>query len=106
MSNFLIKLSPLLLAIIISLTIAATFKLLPSKLPLFYSVTWGEGQLAAKTQFLILPASIIFITLLNLIISWQLHPSQSFFKQILIFSPITAGLILAITFIKIVLNFI
>lgn len=106
MSNFLTKLSPLLLALTISLTIVITFKLLPPKLPLFYSVAWGEAQLATKVQFLILPASIIFITLLNLVIAWQLHSSQSFFKQILLISSITVSLVLTITFVKIVLNFI
>ncbi|MBU1031693.1 hypothetical protein KKE03_02080 [Patescibacteria group bacterium] len=104
--NLLIKLSPLFLALIMTLAIALSFKFLPQKMPLFYSLTWGEGQLATYAQFLILPAIIILITLVNLVISWQLHHQQSFFKQVLLFSPLVIGLILTTAFIKIVLNFI
>jgi len=82
------------------------FKFLPPKLPLFYSVAWGNGQLATHQQFLIIPASISLITLLNLVISWQLHPSQSFFKKVLLISSIIVSVILVTTFIKIILMFI
>lgn len=79
---------------------------MPPKLPLFYSVAWGEGQLATHQQFFIVPASIILIAPLNLIISWQLHPSQSFLKKVLLISSAVVGLILTIALIKIVLMFI
>lgn len=104
--NLWLKLSPLLLALIMTLVIVFGLKFLPNKLPLFYSLSWGEAQLASHQEFLIIPASIVLITLLNFAVSWQLHPSQSFFKKVLLFSPIIISLILSITFIKIVLNFI
>lgn len=104
--NLWIKLSPPLLALIMTLAIAFSFKFLPQKMPLFYSLAWGERQLATHAQFLILPATIVLTTLINLVISWQLHPSQSFFKQILLFSPLIISLILTASFIKIILNFI
>lgn len=100
-----IIITPLILSLIITLTILL-FKFLPPKLPLFYSLPWGEGQLATHQQFLIIPASISLITLLNLIISWQLHPSQVFFKKMLLLLPLVISLILIITLIKIVFNFI
>lgn len=97
---------PFILSIILTIIIIFFLGYLPPKLPLFYSLPWGEGQLATHQQFLIIPAIIGLITLLNLVISWQLHPSQSFFKRILFLSSIIITLILSATFIKIVLNFI
>lgn len=81
------------------------FRHLPPKLPLFYSLPWGDEQLANHQQFLIIPASIALIALLNLIISWQLHPSQVFFKKILLTSSLLNSFILTITFVKIFLIF-
>lgn len=96
----------LFLSLGITLAIVTTLRFLPPKLPLFYSVAWGDGQLATHQEFLIVPASISIIALLNLVLSLQLHPSQSFFKKALFLSSIIVSLILTITFIKIVLNFI
>jgi len=96
----------LILGIFMATSILLFFRFLPPKLPLFYSLPWGDTQLTTHQQFFVIPASIILITLLNLIISWQLHLSQSFFKKVLLFSSLVATLILTITFIKIVLIFI
>ena len=101
-----IGLSALILSLSIALTIITVLKFLPPRLPLFYSLSWGDKQLATHQQFLIIPASIILITFLNLVISAQLHSSQSFFKKALILSSIVVSLILTIAFIKVVLNFV
>lgn len=103
---FWVSISPLIASLIFSLIILIFFKNLPPKLPLFYSLSWGNQQLATHQQFLIIPASLAAITLLNLGISWQLHPQQKFFKKILLISPLIINLILMITFVKIVLIFI
>lgn len=99
-------LSPLVASVVIILIIITLLQFLPAKLPLFYSVAWGNKQLATHQQFLIIPASIILITLLNLTISWQLHSSQSFFKKVLLLSSIVISAILTIAFAKIILNFV
>ena len=104
--NFWIASTPILIALLISLFIAFSTKFLPPKLPLFYSLPWGEQQLAQNQQLLIIPAIMALIALCNLLISWQLHPQQTFFKKILLFSSILVSLILTITFLKIVLIFI
>jgi len=96
---------PILLALLISMFIVIFASLMPSKMPLFYSLPWGDSQLGSSEQLLILPAIIVLITLFNLILSWQLHPSQIFFKKILNFSSILVSIILTITFIKIVIIF-
>lgn len=103
---FWIGLSPLIISLIITIIILTLFKFLPPKLPLFYSLPWGEGQLATSEQFLIIPASISAVALLNLIIFGQLHNQQYFFKKVLLLSSIAVTIILIITFIKIILMFI
>lgn len=105
-SIFYLNVLPLTLAIMMSISIPLVFRYLPDKLPLFYSLAWGETQLGGHEQFFILPASIILITLINLFISWQLHPSQIFFKKVLLASSAIVSLILAITYIRIVFIFI
>lgn len=97
---------PLLLSLLITLHIIIFGKFLPPKLPLFYSLSWGEKQLANSIQLLIIPASIAAVALFNLIVSWQLHDSQSVFKKILLYSSILISIILTITFLKIILIFI
>lgn len=101
-----INLSPFVLSLVLAIAILLGMQSLPPKLPLFYSLPWGDNQLASHREFLLIPASIIVATLLNSAISWQLHPSQSFFKRILLFSPLVVSLLLTVTFIKIILNFI
>lgn len=104
--HFWLGILPFVISLSMILFIMTLFKFLPPKLPLFYSLTWGEKQLATHQQFLILPTSIILVTFINLIISWQLHHQQSFFKKALLLSSVIVSLILTITFIKIVLLFI
>lgn len=104
--NFWIASTPLLLSLIFSLFVIISSKFLPPKLPLLYSLPWGEKQLVNNQQLLIVPAIMTLVTLFNLIISWQLHPQQIFFKKILLFSSLVVTLILTITFFKIVLIFI
>lgn len=96
----------LLIAIIMGVSVLLLSKILPAKLPLFYSLPWGDNQLATHQQFFIIPAIITLITLGNLIISWQLHLSQIFFKKILMISSLINTLILTITYLKIIFIFI
>lgn len=103
--NLWLSLPPLILSLILGLFIVLSGNLLPPKLPLFYSLPWGDNQLATRWQFLIIPSSIILITLFNLIVSWHLHPSQVFFKKILLFSSLLISTLFAITFFKIILIF-
>lgn len=97
---------PILFSLLIALTILILIRFLPPKLPLFYSLPWGEKQLAQNQQLLIIPGSIALLSLSNLIISWQLHHQQKFFQNILLFSSLLVSIILSITFFKIILIFI
>lgn len=105
-ASFWLTLTPVILSLILALIILILLHPLPSRIPLFYSLPWGENQLATHEQFLIIPSSIILITLLNFTFSSGLHHQQTFFKKLLLFSSILCTLILTLTFAKIILNFI
>lgn len=104
--KFLIVYAPIIFSLIITLLIIFLSKHLPPKLPIFYSLPWGDKQLGSIQQLFILPAIIILISLFNLVISWQLHEQQTYFKSILFFSSLLVTIILTITFFKIVFIFI
>lgn len=104
--NLWINLTPLFISLFITLFIFIFGRFLPPKLPLFYSLPWGDSQLVNHQQLLIIPSIITLIALLNLTVSWHLHSSQIFFKKILLSSSILISLILTITFLKIIVIFI
>ncbi len=101
---------PLIFSVIITLTSAGYFvyyyPLLPLRLPLLYSLSWGQSQLVSKQQFFILPTLSILITIVNLFISSQIHSSRFVIKRILTGSLIVLNLILFISAVRIILIFI
>lgn len=97
---------PIILSLILTILILSTQRFLPFHMPLFYSLSWGEGQLATIPQFLIIPAIISCITLINLMIIWQLHKNQILLKQILLLSSLAITGILTFTILKVVFIFI
>lgn len=42
-----------------------SYRLLPEKIPLFYSRPWGEEQLASKPLFFLIPGIVFTFTLIN-----------------------------------------
>lgn len=100
-----IYLSPLVLSLLMAASILLFGKFLPPLLPLFYSLPWGENQLATHQQFLSLPTITVGISLINLMLYLRLPPSQTILKNILVFSSVATSLILLISLIKIVLLF-
>lgn len=104
--NFWIGAFPFMLSLLLTLIILIFFKFLPPNLPLFYSLPWGDRQLAKSGQYLLIPATLALITAINLILFHQLHPSQAFFKKVLLVTPLIISLILFISFIKTILIFI
>lgn len=95
-----------LTALFIVLLFSITYSKLPGKLPLFYSLPWGQHQLVAKEQFLLLPGVLLLIGLVNTLIASQLHPIQMVLKRTLTLSLILVNLIIFITAIKIIFVFI
>ena len=93
-------------AVFIALFFIINYQNLPEKLPLFYSLPWGEAQLSTKQQFSLLPIMLILIGLINTTISSQLHKTQYILKRILMLSLILVDAIVLITSIKIMSIFI
>lgn len=84
-------------------SLAVSFTSLPPKLPLFYSLPWGESQLTNKNQIIILPALIILVTLVHSFITFHLHNIHFVLKRILMLSVIFIDLIVLVTTVKIIL---
>lgn len=79
---------------------------LPDKLPLFYSLSWGENQLASKQQFFLLPIILVLALLTNSLIASQLHSTQYILKRIIMLSLLLLDAVILITAIKILWIFI
>lgn len=101
-SNFL----SLLFVLIILTLFAFNLNSLPSKLPLFYSLPWGDNQLVNLSQFIILPATAILVLLANLTISWHLHTSQVVAKRMLSASTALVSFLVLVTALRIIFIFI
>lgn len=101
---------PILISILTIVIISASFLVvknyLPQKLPLFYSLPWGETQLATKELFLLLPGLLILVNFLNIFLASQLHQSQFVLKRVLMLSLILINLIILTTAVKILFIFI
>lgn len=87
-------------------TYGVIYNYLPPNLPLFYSLSWGQAQLINKQQFLILPFILVLLALINVLISFHLHPQQIVLKRIIIFHTIFIALAILITAIKIMFLFV
>ena len=95
----------LFLSFLIALLIFTFFNQLPPKLPLFYSLPWGDNQLVSKQQFFLLPIILLLITLINSFIASQLHPLQVVLKRLLMFSLIFVDIVILATVLKIMFIF-
>lgn len=95
----------------IFITIAVTILFLlfynrfPPRVPLFYSLPWGEAQLVVKQQLFLLPIILLLITLTNFFIAFQLHSIQYILKRILYISLFLISTIIFITAVKILMIF-
>lgn len=98
--------SSVLMSLFLIILLIIYYYRLPSQIPLFYSLPWGESQLAQTGQFIILPSMILLIMLSNLIISWHLHPSQIIVKRLLSFSSSIISLIILLSALKTIFTFV
>lgn len=56
----------LLIIILMLLVIGAVYTKLPSMIPLYFSLTWGEVRLAPKIMFISIPALTLVFGIVNL----------------------------------------
>lgn len=90
--------------LILSLYLLAV-NVLPNRIPLFYSLPWGQSELVNKSSLLLLPAIITQVALINMFLAYHLHSSQYILKRILLMSTILIDLTIVIAAIKIVFIF-
>lgn len=93
-------------AVFTSVFLLLVINKLPSRLPLFYSLPWGEQQLIPAQQLFLLPILMILVLVLNFSISSQLHNSQIILKRMLVLNTVVINAILLITILKVVTIFI
>lgn len=79
---------------------------LPTQLPLYYSLPWGDKQLATHGQFFILPGLIVLISLINFAFISHLHSSQLLLRRTLAFSLVLFSFMIVFSALKIILIFI
>lgn len=78
---------------------------LPPELPLFYSRPWGQEQLTGKNLFVILPISLVFLSLLNFFWINFFLTREKLLAQIFMAATGLFSLLLTITFFKILFLF-
>lgn len=75
---------------------------IPPQIPLYYSLPWGESQLASATSLFILPgSSLFFLFINNLLAVFYLNTHSLMSRLLIVFSLIFSGLSL-ITLIQII----
>lgn len=104
--NFYSIVSSLVIIILILTIFALNYTKLPAQIPLFYSLPWGEEQLVALPQFIILPSIIALVILVNLVISWHLHESQTVLKRFLSVSTSAVSLLILFAALRIIYTFV
>lgn len=78
------------------------FKTIPPKIPLFYSLPWGEQQLADKFFLFLLPIASIITLLLNIILAKKIK-EEVLVMKLLIGTAFLFSLLSFITLVKIIL---
>lgn len=98
--------SPIICSAALAIFILLIRQFLPLKIPLFYSMPWGEQQLAIFPQFLIMPLVATSLSLINLMIVWHLGKDEILLKKILLTTSLVICTTLILATVKIVLIFI
>lgn len=100
--NFLPMRVYLILTGVIFLLLGITFKRLSPVVPLYYSLPWGEDQLAKKLELFFIPFSAVVIFLLNMVISLLFLKKDNFLVQLLMWASCVVTLFGLITLTKII----
>ena len=79
------------------------FSRLPPEVPLFYSRSWGEEQLARREFLFLLPSFSLIVLVLNLFAASRIFSKEKLLARILLWSAAVFSLLAAITLLKIIL---
>ncbi len=94
--NLLIFISCLLLFLIF-------WQKIPPVIPFFYSLTWGEEQLASPILLILLILTVFLLNLLNIAVSFFTYKRSIYLAHLLLISSIATIILTAITIVKIIL---
>lgn len=75
---------------------------LPPQIPLFFSRSWGEDQLADTWFILTLPVILNFLYFFNFSIYNRFFPKNNFVKKIIIYLNLSLMIVITFIFIKII----
>ena len=78
------------------------FTNLPSQVPLYYSLPWGETQLASASALFLLPTFSLVILLINNLFSISLATTNTLLSRLLIFASLAVSFFFLVTLVKIV----
>jgi hypothetical protein len=78
------------------------FNDLPKQVPLYYSLPWGEGQLAAAASLFLLPTFSIMVLLLNNLIATFFLKTIPLFSYLLTIFSLFFSFLSSISLIKII----
>ncbi len=89
----------LIIGVVILLIFRQSF---PPQIPLFYSLIWGEAQLAPSFWLWFLPVGQFLILIINLLLATVAYPKEEIPSYFLAFATTSFNLIILITLLKIV----
>lgn len=78
------------------------YRSLPPQIPFYYSLPWGEEQLAQNYYILLLPGFALVIFLVNFIITLLISKKDLLLAQIILWSTCFVALLALITLIRII----
>jgi len=78
------------------------FTNLPSQVPLYYSLPWGEIQLASASALFLLPTFSLVILLINNLFYISLATTNTLLSRLLIFASLAVSFFFLVTLVKIV----
>jgi hypothetical protein len=79
------------------------FSVLPSEIPLFYSLPWGESRLVNCSYIFILPGFSIFFTMINNILAVSYYASINVLSRLLTIFSLIFSLFSLIALIQIII---
>lgn len=84
------------------LYLAFKYSHLPNQLPLFYSRSWGEKQLAGKEMMFILPLGTMIILLVNFGLAKLFFTQERLLGRIVVWTSVAVSLLSGWTLVKII----
>jgi hypothetical protein len=83
--------------IFVSLYLARYFSLLPSQVPLFYTRSWGEAQLAPKNYLFLPIIGTVLLGIFNLGLATTFHPKDRIISYLLAGTASLVAILAALT---------